>query len=172
VDSRRRPISRMAGTAVLHSGGDHPADVQCGINNTLGKCKKNSGCKYLHLKVRCRFEQPGRLANVAAVTSFYGGSKVCRYFQTSACNREPCRFEHKLLDRGVCWAAYEQHCRYGTNCRFRYLDTGASPQLEVLLWNAEGLGNSPSNPKVADIVRNYKMEWNGVVSCLPIVLGR
>jgi hypothetical protein len=53
--------------------------------------------------------------------------KICSYFQTNTCNKESCRFEHKLLDKSVCWAAYEQHCRHGTNCRFRHLDTGATP---------------------------------------------
>jgi hypothetical protein len=30
----------------------------------------------------------------------------------------------------------------------------------VLLWNAEGLSNSPSNPKVADIVKIINTEIN------------
>ncbi len=40
------------GAPVIHSEGDHTADVQCCINHTLGKCKDNSGCKYLHLKAK------------------------------------------------------------------------------------------------------------------------
>ncbi len=97
----------------MHPGGDDPADVQCCINHTLGKCKEDSGCKYLHLKVKCRFKQRfGKFVRNGCTFGHTDEAKlrVCRYFQTNTCNRESCRFEHKLLDRGVCWAAYEQHC--------------------------------------------------------------
>jgi hypothetical protein len=58
------------GAPLIHPGGDHPADVQCCINHTLGTCKKDSGCRYLHQKVKCRFEQ--QMANVTAVTAPLG----------------------------------------------------------------------------------------------------
>jgi hypothetical protein len=37
------------GAPVIHPEGGHQADVQCCINHALGKCKEDSGCKYLHL---------------------------------------------------------------------------------------------------------------------------
>jgi hypothetical protein len=58
------------GVPVIHAGGDHPADVQCCINHTLGKCKKDSGCKYLYLKVNVGLSS--NLANVAVVTAPLG----------------------------------------------------------------------------------------------------
>jgi hypothetical protein len=94
--------------------------------SSRGACSKAA---YLHLKVKCRFEQQfGKCLRDGCTFGHTEEAKlkVCRYFQTSTCIREPCRFEHKLLDRGVCWAAYEQHCRHGTNCGFRHVDTGAT----------------------------------------------
>ena len=118
------------GTPVVHPGGNHPADVQGCINHTLGKCRKDSGCRYLHLKVKCRFEQQfGKCGRSECSFGHTEGAKlrVCRYFQSNTCTREPCRFEHKVLDRGVCWSAYEQHCRHGASCRYRHLDLGGIP---------------------------------------------
>ena len=118
------------GAPVIHPGGDHPADVQGCINHTLGRCNEHSGCKYLHLQVKCRFEQQfGKCTRTGCTFGHTEQAKlkVCRYFQNNTCNRELCRFEHKLLDRGICWAAYEEHCRHGANCRFRHLDTRAVP---------------------------------------------
>jgi len=118
------------GAPAIHPGGDHPADVQCCINYTLGRCKENSGCRFLHRQVKCRFEQHyGKCDRDSCSFGHTEGAKrkVCRYFQTNTCNREFCRFEHKVLDRNICWAAYEQHCKHGTHCRYRHLDTGAIP---------------------------------------------
>jgi hypothetical protein len=58
------------GAPVIHPGGDHPVDVQCCINHTLGKCKDDSGCKYLHLKVKCSLSS--NMVNVSAMAAPFG----------------------------------------------------------------------------------------------------
>jgi hypothetical protein len=82
---------------------------------------------YLHLKVKCRFEQQfGKCGRSDCSVGLTAKLRVCRYFQTNKCTRVPCRFEHKLLDRGVCWSANEQNCRHGANCHYIHLDIGAT----------------------------------------------